>query len=108
MLIKICANFGCVFPHHHNLTVYGTKATFVHDRAGARLYTSRDSDAVPVPVDDAYPGAQKGDMIRSFVASILDGSEPDVAASDVMDAMAVSLAAERSAASGRREPISYS
>jgi predicted dehydrogenase len=96
-IAKISANFGCVFPHHHNLSIYGTKATFVHDRQGARLYTSRDPDAVPMPIDDAYVGPAKGDMLPAFVASILDGSDPDVTAAEVMDVMEVSLAIERAA-----------
>lgn len=96
-IAKVTANFGCVFPHHHNLTVYGTAATFVHDRQGARLYTSRDPAAEPSIIDDAYTGAAKGDMVPSFVAAILDGSEPDVTAADVLDIMAVSLAIEKSA-----------
>jgi predicted dehydrogenase len=96
-IAKVSANFGCVFPHHHNLTVYGTKATFVHDQQGARLFTSRDPDAAPLAITDAYRGAAKGDMVPNFVASILDGTEPDVSASDVLDVMAVSLAIEKSA-----------
>jgi predicted dehydrogenase len=96
-IAKVTANFGCVFPHHHNLTVYGTAATFVHDRQGARLYASRDPDVLPLVIDDPYPGAAKGDMVPSFVAAILDGSEPDVSAADVLDVMSVSLAIEKSA-----------
>jgi predicted dehydrogenase len=82
---KIAANFGCVFPHHHNLSVYGTNATFVHDRLGARLYTSRDPNAEPQAVDSAYVGPNKGDMIPAFISAILDGGEPDVSATDVLD-----------------------
>lgn len=94
VLAKITANFGCVFPHHHNVSVYGTKATFVHDRLGARLYISRDPDAAALPIDDAYSGPAKGDMLPAFVASIIDGTPPDVTADEVIDAMEVSLAIE--------------
>ena len=95
---KITANFGCVFPHHHNLTVYGTAATFVHDRQGARLYKSRDPAIAPLPVEDAYEGAAKGDMVPAFVAAILDNGEPEVSSADVVEAMSVSLAIEQAAA----------
>jgi predicted dehydrogenase len=96
-IAKITANFGCVFPHHHNLSVYGTKTTFIHDRLGARIYTSRHPDAAAVPVEDAYVGPAKGDMLPAFVASILDGGVPDLTADEVMDVMEVSLAIEESA-----------
>jgi predicted dehydrogenase len=95
---KITANFGCVFPHHHNLTVYGTAATFVHDRQGSRVYTTRDPSAVPQLVDDPFEGAAKGDMVPAFVAAILDGGDPEVRAAEVVDAMAVSIAIEQAAA----------
>jgi predicted dehydrogenase len=96
-IAKITANFGCVFPHHHNLTVYGTKGTFVHDQQGSRTYTTRDPAVAPLPVDDAYEGVGKGDMVPAFVAAILDGGEPEVCAADVLDAMSVSLAIEQAA-----------
>ncbi|HEX5425734.1 MAG TPA: Gfo/Idh/MocA family oxidoreductase [Candidatus Acidoferrales bacterium] len=97
LMAKVTANFGCVLPHHHNLTVYGTAATFVHDQLGARLYTSRDPASAAHVVDDAYLGPAKGDMLPSFVSAILDGSEPDVSAADVLDTMTVSLAIEKAA-----------
>jgi predicted dehydrogenase len=94
---KIATNFGCVFPHHHNLSVYGTEATFVHDHLGARLYRSRDPATPPCAINDPYLGPAKGDMLPSFVASILDGADPEVSSREVFDAMAVSLAIEKSA-----------
>lgn len=97
LIAKVTANFGCVLPHHHNLTVYGTAATFVHDQLGARLYTSRDPATPPEPVEDAYIGPAKGDMLPSFVSAILDGGEPEVSATDVLETMAVSLAIEKAA-----------
>jgi predicted dehydrogenase len=97
LMAKVTANFGCVMPHHHNLTVYGTSATFVHDQLGARLYTSRDPASVAQAVDDAYLGPAKGDMLPSFVAAILDGGKPEVSADDVLETMAVSLAIEKAA-----------
>ncbi len=94
---KITANFGCVFPHHHNLSVYGTAATFIHDHQGARFYVSRNPEVAPSDIEDAYVGPAKGDMLPSFVASILDGGDPEVTAREVFNAMAVSLAIEKSA-----------
>lgn len=94
---KVTANFGCVFPHHHNLSIYGTDATFVHDHQGARFYTSRDPAVAPQIVEDAYAGAAKGDMLPSFVAAILGEGEPEVSVDDVLDTMAVSLAIEKAA-----------
>jgi predicted dehydrogenase len=94
---KITANFGCVSPHYHNLSIYGTAATFIHNQLGACIYTSRDPAAAAINVDDAYVGPEKGDMLPAFVAAILDGTEPDVSTADVLAAMKVSLAIEKAA-----------
>lgn len=107
MTAMITANFGCMAPHHHRLSVFGTAATFEQGHVGAAYFHSRDPEAVPEPVTDAYPGAAKGDMLPSFVAHVLEGSPPEVSKKDVLDAMAVSLAIERALDSGCPEPVHY-
>ena len=84
LMAKVTANFGCVMPHHHNLTVYGTAATFVHDQLGARLYTSRDPASAAQAVDDAYLGPAKATCCHPSCPPFLDG-EPEVSADDVLE-----------------------
>ena len=104
---KVTANFPSVVPHHHRLSVYGTEATFEQGHTGAAYFHSRDPAAKPEAVTDAYPGAAKGDMLPSFIAHVLDGTQAEVSKSDVLDAMAVSLAIQRSLASGKPEKVRY-
>jgi len=107
MTAKIAANFPCIAPHYHRLSVFGTQATFEQAHAGAAYFHSRDPEAAVERVTDAYPGAAKGDMLPSFVAHVLEGSAPEVSKKDVLDAMAVSLAIERALGSGRPEKVLY-
>lgn len=107
MVGKVTANFGCVFPHFHNLIVYGTKATFVNGQKNALLYTSRDVDIEPEIISDPYPGMHKGDLIRSFIDSILSGTEPEVSTQDVLDVMSICLAVEKSLKEARAVSINY-
>ena len=107
-IAKISANFGCVFPHYHNLVVYGTAATFQHGWDNARLFTSRDPAVVPAVVGDAYPGTLKGDMLPAFVRAVLDGGTPDVSAEDVLDCMAVSIAIADAVRLERAVEVRYS
>ncbi len=97
---KVSANFGCVHPHFHALTIYGTKATYVNGAEAALLHTSRKPDAEPKRLTTAYPGTHKGDLIDSFVNAVLGGPPPEVPASDVLRAMAVSLAIDESVRRG--------
>jgi predicted dehydrogenase len=97
---KVSANFGCVHPHFHALTIYGTKATYVNGAESALLYTSRDPQAKPKQLTTAYPGTHKGDLIDSFVDAVQGGPPPEVPASDVLQVMAVSLAIDEAVRRG--------
>lgn len=92
---KVSANFGCVMPHFHQLSLYGTKATIINDLGGALLYTSRDPAIEARQIVSEYPDAPKGDLIKNFVDAIMNNSEPEVGINDVFNAMSVSFAIER-------------
>lgn len=100
---KMAVNFGCVLPHFHNLAVYGTKATFVNGPDKGRLFKSRDPGVPPEKISAAYPGVHKGDLIYSFIDSILHNSRPDVSAEDTFNSMSVCLAIEK--ATHKKGPV---
>jgi len=95
-IAKVTANFACNTPHFHRVSVYGTSGTFQQSHSGTVYLQSRDAGVPPQQVTDAYPGATKGDIIPSFVRSILDNEVADVTAQEVFDVMAISLAIEES------------
>lgn len=96
VLAKVAANFGCVYPHFHNLTVYGTKATFVNGQPNATLYHSRDRDESPELINTDYPGIQKGDLIPGFVDAIRGIGRAKIEESELFATMEVCLAIDRS------------
>jgi predicted dehydrogenase len=102
---KVSANFGCVHPHFHRLTVYGTDATFENGLDSGFLWRSRNPNQTPEKLSSAYPGAAKGDLIPSFVDAILGTAVAGVTEQDVLAAMAVGLAIDRSLAEGRKVKI---
>lgn len=104
MIAKITANGGCVHPHFHKVIVYGTRQTFVHDLMDARMVRSRDPRDTPEFIQDDYPGREQGDIIHSFVNSIIHAdTEAIVPAEDVFKAMSICFAAEE--AIRRRKPV---
>jgi predicted dehydrogenase len=107
LVAKISANFGCVAPHFHRLSIYGSEGTFQQGHFGAGYIFSRDPKKAPMAISDDYPGSTKGDMLPAFVKSILDGSPPDVTVQEVLDVMSVSLAIERSVSTGLPERVRY-
>lgn len=104
---KIAANFGCVEPHFHRLSVYGTQATFENARGAARLYRSRDPQDKPEELATAYPAVAKGALIPSFVDAILRNGKADVDENEVFETMAVCHAIDRSLARGAPVKVSY-
>ena len=106
-IAKVSANFGCVFPHFHSLIVYGTRATFVNGRESGLLYESREPSVRPREIADAYPGAHKGDLIHSFIESIVSGTPAIVTADDVFRTMSVCFAVDQAMREKQYIPVQY-
>ena len=101
---KVSANYGCVHPHFHGLTVYGTKATFINALPDARLITSRDPERLTEVISTPYPGCVKSDLIGDFLGEIIGEGLMEVTAEEVFRTMAVCFAAEESLKTG--QPVS--
>jgi predicted dehydrogenase len=97
---KLAANFGCVHPHFHELKVFGTKGTFVNGLESGSLFVKGPDGVVREEVDAAYPGVEKGALIRSFVDAAAGGPPPLVSADEVFHVMATCLAIDRAAELG--------
>jgi len=109
MIGKMSVNFGCVYPHFHALSVYGTKATFQNTKDFGLLFTSTNSDATPKTIYAPYPGTHKSDLIYSFIESILanDPTKMEVTPKDVFDTMAVCFAIEKATISDTCVSVDY-
>jgi len=95
VVMKVNANLGCVSPHFHAVRIYGTEGTFVNGLPDGVIYRPEAE-----PVTSAYPGVEKGDLIPSFVESIVSGSEPAVTREDVFATLSVCMAIERALRDG--------
>lgn len=104
---RMACNFGCVRPHFHSFSLYGTEACFINDTPNAWRYTSREKSDKPEPITDDYPGYHKGDLIASFVDAILNDKEPEVSKADVFNAMSACFAIEKSLNSNSAETVNY-
>ncbi|MEK9673585.1 MAG: Gfo/Idh/MocA family oxidoreductase [Rhodospirillaceae bacterium] len=92
---RITANFGCVHPHHHIIRLYGTKATFIYDDRGPRVFRKRHDGAVAEPLSLAPLPEAKGVLIPDFAAAIEAGADPASAAEREFDLVRVVAAADR-------------
>jgi predicted dehydrogenase len=104
---RITANFGSVHKHQHVVRVFGTKATFIHDDTGARLYTQRDPGGPAQILDLAPVAATKGDLIPHFLDDLVAGRDPAPAARHEYAVISACLAADRALATAQPQPIEY-
>ena len=97
MIAKVSANGGCIHPHFHKLILYGAQKTFMHDIGGTKLLDSCNPQSeIKGSIDEEYPGREKGDIIYSFIQSILHSDSEAIATTDdVFTTMSVCFAAEK-------------
>jgi predicted dehydrogenase len=101
MIAKLSANFGCVHPHYHGVKLFGTEGTFVNGLPHGTLYVKDGGEVRGDPVTAPYPGVGKGDLIASFVDSVMGGGPAAVTSEEVFRTMSLCLAIDRAAADGR-------
>lgn len=104
---SVAANFACVMPHFHGLSVYGTAATFINDASTGRMYVSREKEAAPERIELEYPGTNQNMIIHGFIDSITGEKAPFVAVSEIFDVMAVCMAIEDAAQHDGWLPVQY-
>lgn len=92
---KVAANFGCMSPHFHALSIYGTKATFVNGLKYGTLFESRDPTQAGRKITAVGHAKHEGDLVYSFVDSILNRSQAEVTEEDIFKTMSVCFAMEK-------------
>tara|TARA_R110000782_G_scaffold63315_1_gene129870 strand:- start:12995 stop:14002 length:1008 start_codon:yes stop_codon:yes gene_type:complete len=102
---RITANFGCVHPHHHVIRLFGTKATFIYDDQGPRLFRSRTDGARAEKLDLAPLPGGKGVLIPDFIQAIQTGADPAPAAEREFDLIRVIAAADAAHRDGSPQTI---
>lgn len=102
---RITANFGCVHPHHHVIRLFGTRATFVYDDQGPRLFRDRADGAKAEKLDLAPLPAGKGVLIPDFIHAIQTGADPAPAAEREFDLIRIIAAADQAHRDGSPQPI---
>ena len=106
--MKVNANLGAVSRHFHGVRIYGTEGTFVNGLPDGTLYTAVPGEEADArAVTSAYPGVGKGDLIPSFVDSILTGNPAAVTAEEVFRTLSVCLAIERARFGGGPVDVEY-
>lgn len=91
----ICAvksNYASQTRHHHQIKIYGTKGTFVHEFNKTKYYFGDDANMVEEEDHTEFPIAHKGLILNDFVDFILDSSKScGVSSAEVFNVMETAL-----------------
>ena len=107
-ILSVSANFGCVMPHHHRFSVYGSKKTFIQNYKDIRILKSRSENKKIEKVKYKYTNLQKTKILSSFVNQLIHKNKKSIVTKkEVLDSTAVCLAINSSLKSKKWEKIIY-
>ena len=104
---RLTSNYGCVHRHHHVLRIYGTKATFLYDDAGARVHKTRDENQTGIPIGHSPLPSHKGNLLPDFVEMVRRQSDTKHLAIRNFDLVGAVVAADSAAANNCESSIEY-
>lgn len=106
MIAKISSNFGCVYPHFHKLTIYGTKKTFENDIKHIRIFEDRESKRIKEFNND-YKNYFKGNAIKVFLDSIGNYKTRKILIKRVFESLMICFGIEKSIKTNKNVKINY-
>jgi predicted dehydrogenase len=104
---KVSANFACVHPHFHALSIYGDQGTFINGPQDATLIQLSSEGPQTQLLSTDYHTLPKGKLISGFVQAVLDDSEPPVPADDVFRTLSVCFALQEATQSDQWVTVEY-
>ena len=106
MIAKISSNFGCVYPHFHKLSLYGTKKTFENDIKHIRIFKKRDSKK-NVEFKNNYKKYYKGNAVKVFLDSIGNQKIRKTLIKRVFESLNVCFGIEKSIRTDKKIKMKY-
>ena len=103
---KISSNFGCVYPHFHKLSVYGTKKTFENNIEVSHIYNKRDTlnrKLVKIP----YLVKDKSLLFDDMIECIENSYKRKKIKDEIFDSLKVCYAIDKSIKLKKKIKIKY-
>lgn len=103
---KITSNFGCVYPHFHKLSIYGTKKTFENYIEYGKIFTERDKN-IFVKLKERYKPTNKSLKFNQFLNSIIFKKNRNHYLKEVFDCLSVCFAIDASIKNNKTIKVKY-
>ena len=86
-ILSITANFGCVMPHNHKLSVYGTKKTFEYDFNKSKIFKSRNIKNNPTLLKKNFLNKDKSYLLLNFIDFLKKKSNQIISSTEIFKSM---------------------
>jgi predicted dehydrogenase len=107
MIAKVTSNFASVTPHHHILSIYGTKSTFFYNNKAIKFYNSRD-DLNLKKINSKFSNRQKSEILNSFIDSVYYQKDLKIVREEeIINLMSACFAIEKSLKTKKWEKVKY-
>jgi predicted dehydrogenase len=107
MISKVTSNFSSVTPHHHILSVYGTRSTFFYNNKEIKFYKSRE-DLILKNKKSKFSNKQKSEILNSFINSVYYQKDLKIVhENEIINLMSVCFAIEKSLKTKKWEKVKY-
>jgi predicted dehydrogenase len=107
MIAKVTSNFASVTPHHHILSIYGTKSTFLYNNKEIKYYKSRENSNFE-KIRSRFSNKKKSGVLVSFINSVYYKNDLNIIhKKEIIDLMSVCLAMEKSLRTKKWEKVQY-
>ena len=107
MIVKVTSNFASVTPHHHILSVYGTKSSFFYNNKVVKFYNSRN-DLKGNKINYNFSNEQKSRILNSFIDSVYYKKNLKIVhENEIINLMSVCLTIEKSLKTKKWEKVNY-
>ena len=106
-IANVTANFGSVTDHHHTLSIFSTKGTFVQKYKDVSFRTTRKKNEKERKIKFNYLNKNKSLVLNSFINSIIYNKKAAVSKIETLNVIAVSIAIHKSLKTKKWEKIKY-
>ncbi len=91
-IVKVCSNFGCVYPHMHRVMIYGSDKTFEQSYSSDFFLKKKKNGSITKIEDSTdYPGIKKYDLISNFLNSINNKKKLLISQNEMFETMKLCL-----------------
>ena len=106
MIGKITSNFGCVYPHFHKISIYGTKKTFENNFNSSHIFEKRgsyNSKSINIP----YLVKDKSLLFNDMLKCIENSAKRKQIKNEIFNSLKICYAIDKSIKYKKKIKIKY-